>query len=82
MNLVTEFILLFFGGLLFALGFLLIGNEGFYFWLKQLMGQNDPQPENPAPIWSPQNYGRYMFGAIMIIIGLSLIHIWRVSASA
>jgi hypothetical protein len=69
--------LLFSGGLLFALGLLLIGNEGFYYFLKNLMGKRDRQSENPTPVWATQNYGRYIFGILMIIGGIWLVHMWQ-----
>jgi hypothetical protein len=72
-----EFRLFLVGGVLFALGLLLIGNEGFYFLLRNLLGHKEQQPDSPTPIWSPQNYPRYLIGITIIAIGLALIHLWK-----
>jgi hypothetical protein len=79
MNSLKDFAFLFTGGLLFAFGILIIGNEGFYFWLRNLLGRREQQPESPTPIWSPQNYPRYAIGIISIATGLGLINFWQAS---
>jgi hypothetical protein len=71
-----EFVLLLTGGVLFALGLLLNGNEGFYYWLRNSLGWKEKQPESPTPFWSAQNYPRYALGIIAVAIGLGLIHLW------
>ncbi|MGB9163726.1 MAG: hypothetical protein WCC41_04640, partial [Rhodomicrobium sp.] len=76
MGILKDFAVLFAGGLSFAFGILLIGNEGFYYWLRNSIGWKGQQPESPTAIWSAQNYPRYAIGIIVIAMGLGLIHLW------
>jgi hypothetical protein len=77
MSVLKDFAILFAGGLLFALGLLLIGNEGVYYSLRNSLGWKGQQPESPTPIWSAHNYPRYILGSIAIAIGLGIIHFWQ-----
>jgi hypothetical protein len=79
-DLIAQFALLFSGGILFALGILTIGNEACYYLLRNIFGIKGSQPESPTPVWSVHNYPRYLIGTLLVVIGLSLIRMWRIVA--